>query len=122
MANSTALLRINHLLFIRFSGCLARDRHRMSAMTDTSVPQATFLNFLSGLGAQGLIQVGAMPNPLTGARAAHPAFARYTLELLQVLREKTAGNRTPEEDQYLTTMITDLGEHLARIAGPKSLG
>ncbi len=87
----------------------------MLPMSDASVPQATFLNFLSGLGAQGLIQVGAMPNPLTGARVANPAFARYTLELLQVLQEKTAGNRTPEEDKYLTTMITDLGEHLARL-------
>ena len=84
-------------------------------MTASAVPQATFLNFLSGLGAQGLIQVGAMPNPLTGDRSANPAFARYTLELLQVLQAKTVGNRTPEEDQYLTTMIADLGEHVSRI-------
>lgn len=81
-----------------------------------TVPQASFLNFLSGLGTQGLMQVGAIPNPLTGERAANPEFAKYTVELLGVLRDKTTGNRTPEEDQHLATMISDLSARLAALA------
>lgn len=80
-----------------------------------TVPQASFLNFLSGLGTQGLMQVGAIPNPLTGERTANPEFAKYTVELLGVLKAKTEGNRTPEEEQYLATMIADLGTRLAAI-------
>ncbi len=81
-----------------------------------TVPTATFLNFLSGLGSQGLIQVGALANPLTGERSVQPDYARYTVELLEILAEKTDGRRTPDEDQYLRAMIADLRGHLAKLA------
>ena len=80
-----------------------------------SIPQATFLNFLSGLGTQGLMQVGAIPHPITGERTANPDFARYTVELLGVLKDKSEGRRTPEEEQYLVAMIADLERRLAEI-------
>lgn len=73
-----------------------------------AVPEATLLNFLSGLGSQGLMQLGALPNPLTGERSVNLPYARYTVQLLTVLQAKTEGHRTAEEDQYLTTMLADL--------------
>ena len=79
------------------------------------VPQATFLNFLSGLGSQALMQFGEIPNPLTGQRAANPAYARYTVELLRVLQQKSAGNRTPEEEKYLAVMLEDLAARLDKL-------
>jgi hypothetical protein len=91
----------------------------MAAMSDapesrpTGTPQATFLNFLSGLSAQALMQFGEIPNPLTGSRSANLDYARYTLQLLEVLQAKTAGNRTPEEDEYLGAMIADFRRRLA---------
>jgi hypothetical protein len=91
----------------------------MAAMSDApasrppGIPQATFLNFLSGLSAQALMQFGEIPNPLTGSRAANLDYARYTLELLEVLAAKTAGNRTAEEDEYLSAMIADFRRRLA---------
>jgi hypothetical protein len=92
-----------------------RTPHAAPKRTMPDVPQATFLNFLSGLGSQALMQFGEIPNPLTGQRAVNPPYARYTVELLRVLQEKSAGNRTPEEDQYLTTMLEDLGARLAKL-------
>lgn len=79
------------------------------------VPQATFLNFLSGLASQALMQFGEIPNPMSGERTANLAYARYTVQLLEVLRDKTQGNRTPEEDQYLSAMLDDLGKRLERL-------
>jgi hypothetical protein len=79
------------------------------------VPQATFLNFLSGLASQALMQFGEIPNPLTGERQVNPAYARYTVELLRVLQQKSAGNRSPEEDKYLTAMLEDLGKRLEKL-------
>jgi hypothetical protein len=81
----------------------------------TGAPEATFINFLSGLGAQALMQFGDLPNPMTGERAINPAYARYTVDLLAVLEAKTAGNRTPEEDAYLQRMLTDLRPRLAKL-------
>ncbi|MBA2479353.1 MAG: DUF1844 domain-containing protein [Planctomycetes bacterium] len=79
------------------------------------VPGATFLNFLSGLASQALMQFGEIPNPISGERTVNPAYARYTVQLLEVLQQKTAGNRSPEEEQYLAAVLTDLRSRLTRL-------
>jgi hypothetical protein len=81
-----------------------------------SVPPASFLNFLGGIGAQGLIHCGALPHPVTGERAVDKELARYTVELLTILEAKSRGNRSPEEDQYLTGMIADLRQKYDALA------
>lgn len=82
-------------------------------MPDDSVPAASFLNFLGGLASQALMQFGEIPNPMTGERTPNVAYARYTVQLIEILRDKTQGNRTPEEDQYLVAMLADFQRRLA---------
>jgi hypothetical protein len=81
------------------------------------VPQATFANFLGGLASQALMQFGEIPNPLTGSRDRNLEYARYTVQLLEVLEQKTRGNRTPEEEQYLSGMLTDFRKRLGQSPG-----
>ncbi len=78
------------------------------------VPAATFPNFLGGLATQALMQFGEIPNPITGEREVNLPYARYTVQLLEVLEQKTRGNRTAEEEQYLTGMLTDFRKRLDR--------
>lgn len=80
----------------------------------TPIPPASFLNFLGGLAGQALMSLGEIPNPLSGRREANLDHARYTLQLLEVLQQKTAGNRSPEEEAYLGTLIGDLQARLAK--------
>ena len=86
-------------------------------MTDapSQVPAATFMNFLSGLSAQALMQFGEIPNPLNGARTANVDYARYTVQLIEVLADKTKGNRSTEEEDYLAAMLTDFRGRLAKL-------
>lgn len=77
------------------------------------VPQASFSNFLGGLASQALMQFGEIPNPLTGTRECNLDYARYTVQLLEVLELKTRGNRTAEEEQYLSGMLSDFRKRLA---------
>lgn len=78
------------------------------------VPAATFPNFLGGLATQALMQFGEILNPITGEREVNLPYARYTVQLLEVLEQKTRGNRTAEEEQYLTGMLTDFRKRLDR--------
>lgn len=87
----------------------------------SSLPEASFLNFLSGLASQALMQFGEIPNPHTGQREANIPFAAYTVQLLQILRDKTEGNRSDEETEYLSGALTDLEARLAR-GGEDSTG
>jgi hypothetical protein len=74
------------------------------------LPEANFLNFLGGLASQGLMQLGKIPNPASGQRQVNLPFARYTVDLLRILRAKTEGNRSEEESRYLDGLLADL-EH-----------
>jgi len=74
----------------------------------SDVPEATFLNFIGGLAAQGLMQLGEIPNPVDGERVVHPEHARYTLEVLRILREKTEGRLDENEEAYLSAAIADI--------------
>ena len=86
-------------------------------MSENQIPQANFLNFLSGLGSQALMQLGEIPNPGSGQREQNLTFAQYSIELLLVLKEKTEGNRDEEENQYLDSMLSDLSHRLALAQG-----
>ncbi len=79
------------------------------------VPSASFLNFLSGLGSQALMQFGEIPDPVSGRRSLNVPLAPNTVQLLEVLRAKSEGNRTPEEDRYLVALLADLSARLARL-------
>ena len=86
-------------------------------MSGEPLPEASFLNFLSGLASQALMQFGEIPNPHTGQREANLPFAAYTVQLLGILRDKTDGNLTDEERQYLEGALADLGARLERAQG-----
>ncbi len=65
--------------------------------------------FLLGLAQTALIQLGESPNPETGQRSALdlPA-ARQTLDVLGMLREKTRGNLTADEERLFEHLLADL--------------
>ena len=67
-----------------------------------------FTTFLAGFAASALIQLGISPHPETGTVARDLASARQTLDVLSMLREKTRGNLTPEEDRFFEHLLTDL--------------
>jgi len=72
------------------------------------VPEANFATLLSGFATQALMNLGAMPNPFTGENSVDLGAARYTIDLLGVLEEKTRGNRDDEEERYFGAMLYDL--------------
>ncbi|MFW5856606.1 MAG: DUF1844 domain-containing protein [Planctomycetota bacterium] len=57
---------------------------------------------------QTLMQLGLMSNPMTNERTVDLVQARYSIDLLGVLEEKTRGNRTDKEEEYLQTMLAQL--------------
>jgi hypothetical protein len=55
-----------------------------------------------------LIAMGESPDPVTGRVQKNLAEAREAIDLLILLRTKTEGKRTPEEDQVLSQLLYDL--------------
>lgn len=61
-----------------------------------------------GLGTAVLIHLGGAPNPETGQTEKDLPLARQNLDLLSMLRAKTRGNLTAEEEKLFDGLLADL--------------
>ena len=83
------------------------DTHRGETFVMSDAP-ISFDTFVLGLASTAFIHLGVAPNPETGKSERNLALARQSLELLSLLKEKTRGNLTPQEEQFFTQLLTDL--------------
>ncbi len=68
-----------------------------------------FYTFVLSLGSSAFVHLGDAPHPETG-KPVEPDLlvAKQTIDILAMLREKTKGNLTGEEEKFLETLLTDL--------------
>jgi hypothetical protein len=73
------------------------------------LPKPDFAGFLISLGSSAFVHMGLIPDPETGkARTPNLAIARQTIDMIEVLEEKTRGNLTSDEAALLRNLLTDL--------------
>jgi hypothetical protein len=75
--------------------------------------QALFVMFASS----ALINLGEAEDPATGERVVDLDQAKDAIDLLLLLREKTAGNRTEHESQLLEQILYDVQMRYVRATG-----
>jgi hypothetical protein len=85
----------------------AEERRRSIADKATN-PETAFTNFIEPLIAQGYMSLGMLRNPYQPQSKIDTAAARQMIEILTLLREKTKGNLTPEEDDFMETHLGEL--------------
>ena len=76
---------------------------------DPKRPRLDFNAFVLSLGSSALIHLGEAPDPTSG-KTQEPdlALAQQSIDLLALLQEKTRGNLSEEEAQFLDTLLYDL--------------
>ena len=81
-------------------------------------PEARFDVFLSGLAMEALIALGDMAHPVTRKKAANLPHAKYLIDLIGILEEKTKGNLSADEEKLLTDALYQLRmRYLAKSGG-----
>src|SRR5438552_1589315 len=71
-------------------------------------PGTAFTDFVEPLIAQAYMSLGMLRNPYQPKPTVDAGAARQMIEILTMLQEKTAGNLTPEEEDFLTTHLGEL--------------
>lgn len=71
-------------------------------------PQLDFFNYIASLGFQAMIFLGEVPNPLTNQVDKNLKQAKFLIDTLGVIRDKTTGNLTKEEAELLNGSIYEL--------------
>ena len=81
------------------------------------LPEGNFAALVSMLTTQALFSMGALQ--IKGQEEKKPdlELAKYNIDMLQTLEEKTKGNLTPEEQTVLADTLNDLRMGYVRVAG-----
>ena len=64
-------------------------------------PQLDFFNYIASLGFQAMIFLGEVPNPITNTQEKNLKQAKFLIDTLTLLRDKTSGNLNQEEAELL---------------------
>lgn len=72
------------------------------------LPEATFSTFVASLAQQAVFSLGLMEHPMTGAREMDLEHAKYMIDVLRVLRDKTHGNLSAQESRHLESLLYEL--------------
>ena len=72
------------------------------------LPPPSLLYFVASIATQCKIALGDIENPVTGAAEPESSRVDYCVELLEILREKTEGNRTPEESAAIDNVLSQI--------------
>jgi hypothetical protein len=67
-----------------------------------------FLGLIHSFQGAAMQQMGKVPNPFTNEIERDLAQARLSIDMLEMLEERTAGNLTGEETRFLKHVLTEL--------------
>ena len=70
--------------------------------------EALFLQLVLGLQSSAWLHMGKVPNPITGEMEKNLHLAKSEIDLLMMLKNKTAGNLTENEKVTLNSSIQQL--------------
>jgi len=72
------------------------------------LPPPDFNTYLASLSAQALISLGQIENPMTKKKETDLLQGRYIIDILVMLKEKTKGNLSKEEEDSFQGLISGL--------------
>lgn len=70
--------------------------------------EANFSTLILSIGSSAAMALGLAPNPMSGSVEKDLDLARFNIDLLRMLRDKTKGNLSSDEQQFLESIVTDL--------------
>ncbi len=79
-----------------------------SAAGSNAPIEANLSTLVLSIASSAAMSMGLAPHPQSGKVEVDLGVARFNIDLLSVLEEKTKGNRTEEEDRFLNTVVQDL--------------
>jgi hypothetical protein len=78
------------------------------AEAQAPLPEINFSTFIISLNASALVQLGVIEDPASGTKVKNLPVAKQTIDILNMLEEKTRGNLTKEEENIIKNVLYDL--------------
>jgi hypothetical protein len=68
----------------------------------------TFSALLLSLSTSALVNMGELPDPISNEKQINLPLAKQTIGIIEMLKDKTAGNLNTDEDRLINNMLYDL--------------
>lgn len=75
---------------------------------DPAMPPASFEMLLTGLATEAMMALGQFPHPQTGESTLRKNQAKYLIDTIEMLKDKTAGNLEAGESQAVESLLHQL--------------
>ena len=75
---------------------------------ETLLPEVNFPTFIMSLNASALVHLGVIEDPATGQAEKNLPMAKQTIDIINMLEQKTRGNLTKDEAEILKNILYDL--------------
>ena len=82
-----------------------------------ALPEIDFNSFIFSLSTSALIQLGEIEDPFSQKTAKNLPLAKQTIDLIGMLKEKTKGNLTTQEERVIENILYDLRMRYIKSAG-----
>ncbi len=92
-------------------------KRKDASRQETPLPEINFTSFLLSISTSALIQLGEIPDPVNKQGVKELPLAKQTIDLIGMLKEKTKGNLTPEEEKLIEHILYDLRMRYVKAAG-----
>lgn len=69
---------------------------------------ASLSTLVLSLASSAAMSMGLAPDPVSGKTEKDLNMARFNIDLLTMLEEKTRNNRTSDEEKFISTILQDL--------------
>ena len=72
------------------------------------LPEVNFPSLIFSLSSTALFHFGEIADPQTNEKKKDLPLAKHTIDTIAMLKEKTEGNLSGEEQQFIDSVLTDL--------------
>jgi hypothetical protein len=78
------------------------------SLDSVPLPKVTFSTFILSLSSSALVHLGEVPEPESGRTGTNLPLAKHTIDILDMLREKTSRCLDPDEARLLEGVLYEL--------------
>ena len=85
-----------------------KDREEKKEKGAAPLPEVNFSSFILSLSSSTLLHLGEIADPQSGEKKKDMALAKQSIDIISLLKDKTKGNLTQEEEKLLDHLLYDL--------------
>jgi hypothetical protein len=78
------------------------------AARKNALPRVEFSSFILSIYSSGLVQLGKVADPSTGETRKDLTMAKYTIDMMAMLSEKTKGNLNKDEENLMRALLSEI--------------